>query len=166
MPWGRLDDTLYDHPKLDTLGKDRLPAIGLWLLCISWSNRHLTDGLIPKERIVRLGGTVRLADALVTASLFDATTEGYFVHDFLSFNMSRKEVEEERRSARERMAAVRANKSRTSEPVRSTPSSPVRTIPVYSVPGLSEPSVDTQKMTDEEQRAAYVAAMAERTGVS
>lgn len=55
MPWGRLDDSFYDHPKLDDLGSSRLAGAGLWAIAISWCNRRLTDGLVPRERIRQLG---------------------------------------------------------------------------------------------------------------
>ncbi len=165
MPWGSIDDGLYDHPKLDALGKDRLAGVGLWTLCISWSNRYLTDGLVPSERIVRLGGSKALAEALVLAGLFDSTTSGYFIHDFLMFNKSRQQVEEERKRTRERVALHRAHTGRsnsvTTDAVRLPV--PIRTVP--TVPARAEPTVDTQKMTDEEQRAAYVAAQVTQTGV-
>lgn len=110
MPWGRIDDSLYDHPKLDALGKNRLPAIGLWVICISWSNRYLTDGAVPADRIRRLGGTTALATSLVNAGLLDKTDDGYTIHDFHDFNQTRTEIELERDAARERMREVRANR--------------------------------------------------------
>lgn len=102
MPWGRLDDGLYDHPKLDDLGRDRLAGVGLWTLAISWSNRRLTDGLVPLDRIRLLGGTPALADRLVAAGLFDRHPDGYVVHDFLAFNESREQIEARRESDRKR----------------------------------------------------------------
>lgn len=102
MPWGRLDDGLYDHPKLDKLGAHRLPAIGLWAVAISWCNRRLTDGHVPAERIRLLGGTPALADRLVEAGLFDRQGDDYVVHDFLVFNDSREAVEARRESDRKR----------------------------------------------------------------
>lgn len=102
MPWGRLDDGLYDHPKLDALGRQRLAAVGLWTLAISWCNRRLTDGLVPAERIRLLGGTPALAELLVTAGLFDRTETGYAIHDFLAFNESRVDIELRREADRKR----------------------------------------------------------------
>lgn len=111
MPWGRLDDSLYDHPKLDLIpAEDRLAAVGLWARTISWCNRFLTDGAVPRNRIERLDGTLDLADQLVTAGLFDATATGYIVHDFLEFNDSRVDVEKRRKSDAERKAAWRGKK--------------------------------------------------------
>ena len=65
MPWARIDDNLYDHPKLLELGRYRLPCMGLYLVALSWSNRHLTDGYIPFDQVRHLGGTRALAERLV-----------------------------------------------------------------------------------------------------
>lgn len=108
MPWGKLDDSLYDHPKLDLLGRDRLAGAGLWAISISWCNKRLTDGFMTAERIRQLGGTVRLADKLVEAGLYEATAEGYHVHDFLDFNDSRADVEAHREADRRKKQAQRS----------------------------------------------------------
>lgn len=161
MPWGRLDDNLHDHPKLDKLGRDRLPGVGLWVLCISWANRHLTDGHVPAERVARLGGTLRLADKLVEVGLLDTTSDGYLVHDFLMFNPSRAQIDEDRRTARERMTVVRANKSRSSGEVQS-PRTNTNTRPTSFVPKV----VDEREWTEAERLEAYIASQSKRTGVS
>jgi hypothetical protein len=96
MPWGRVDDDFYDHPKVLALGRQRLPCIGLYFLAISWSNRYLTDGKLDLNRIRTLGGSCALAERLVEAGLFDHEGEGYAIHDFLSRNKSRDQVEIER----------------------------------------------------------------------
>ena len=92
MPWGKVDDNLYDHPKLDRLGRDRLPAVGLHFLAISWCNRWLTDGAVPRERVVKLGGTLRLSELLVAVGLWELAGADYRIHDFLEFNQSREQV--------------------------------------------------------------------------
>jgi hypothetical protein len=108
MPWGRLDDGLYDHPKLEALGRLKLAAIGLWTLSISWSNRRLTDGSIPTRQIRMLGGTTALADLLVAAGFFDRTDDGYAIHDFLEFNENAVTVQSRRDAAAERQRRHRA----------------------------------------------------------
>lgn len=107
MPWGRLDDGLYDHPKLDKLGRQRLAAVGLWALSISWCNRRLTDGFVPCDRIRLLGGTTALADLLVAAEMFEARPDGYLVHDFLDFNDSAVTIQSRRDAAAERQRKKR-----------------------------------------------------------
>jgi hypothetical protein len=86
MPWGRLDDSFYDHPKLDRIPVEhRLACVGLWARAISWCNRFLTDGHVPRTRVDRLDGSQELAHRLVAAGLFEETATGYLVHDFLEF---------------------------------------------------------------------------------
>ena len=104
MPWGRLDDSLYDHPKLDRLGRNRLACIGLNTVAVSWCNRYLTDGALPADRVVRLGGTLSLADVLVEAGLWERTDDGYRIHDFLDYNQSKEDVLAGREVARRRSA--------------------------------------------------------------
>jgi len=108
MPWGRLDDGLYDHPKLDGLGPSKLPAVGLWTLAISWSNRRLTDGFIPADRVVALGGTKEIAELLVDVGMFDRAKGGYRIHDFLAFNETAETVRARREAAAERQRRHRA----------------------------------------------------------
>jgi|GEM_PF-3445398 hypothetical protein len=100
MPWGRVDDDFYDHPKVLALGRQRLACIGLYFLAISWSNRYLTDGRLDLRRLQTLGGdqhsASRLADRLVEAGLFDRDGEDYLIHDFLTRNKSRQQVQIER----------------------------------------------------------------------
>ncbi|MFZ0324601.1 MAG: HNH endonuclease [Actinomycetes bacterium] len=108
MPWGRLDDGLYDHPKLDALGRSKLAAVGLHALAISWCNRWLTDGLVPVERVRRLGGTVALAELLVVAGLWEKAETGYLIHDFLEYNQAKQAVLADREIGRRR-AAMNAN---------------------------------------------------------
>lgn len=118
MPWGRLDDGLYDHPKLEALGRSKLAAVGLWTLSISWSNRRLTDGWIPTRQIRMLGGTTVVADLLVTAGLFDKADDGYVIHDFLEFNDSSVTVQSRRDEAAERQ---RRHRAVTRDVTRDTP---------------------------------------------
>ena len=117
MPWGRIDDSLYDHPKLDALGRNRLACVGLNTLAQSWCNRWLTDGHVPADRVRKLGGTVALAETLVTAGMWERTDGGYQIHDFLDYNDSREEVTAQRAAARERMREHRRNRNGSSDDV-------------------------------------------------
>ena len=113
MPWGRLDDSLYDHPKLDRL-RHRLAAVGLHALALSWCNRWLTDGHVSRRQVAKLGGTARLADDLVGAGLWERDGQDYRIHDFLEFNQSREEVEGTRRTKAEagRMGGLASGRAR------------------------------------------------------
>jgi hypothetical protein len=109
MPWGRVDDTLYDHPKLEKLGRNRLAGVGLNTLAVSWCNRFLTDGHVPVAALRKIGGSVVLADALVDAGLWEHEGhDGYLIHDFLDYNESKAQIVAKREAARARMQARRS----------------------------------------------------------
>ena len=97
MPWGRCDDSFYDHPKVRRLSPAmRLAACGLYWRAISFCNRHLTDGRLGIEDVEFLDGTPDLAAELVRVGLWDDRS-GLRVHDYLTFNKSRAQVLKERR---------------------------------------------------------------------
>ncbi|WP_418346127.1 hypothetical protein [Rhodococcus pyridinivorans] len=117
MPWFKVDDGFYDHPKV--VGLD-INAIGLWALAGSYCARHLTDGVITDKQIRAIGGTRKQAEKLVSAGLWSAddapgSNRRYFFNDWRDFQPSRDEVLADRERARERMAAARAKKRKTSE---------------------------------------------------
>jgi len=112
MPWGRVDDTWYDHPKLELLEDervwpDRLAAAGLDSLAWSWCNRFLTDGRVPRATVTKLGGTIELADMLVRIGRWESVSGGYQIHDFLVYNDSAEQVRERRATEAARKAAWR-----------------------------------------------------------
>lgn len=157
MPWGSVDDGLYDHPKLDALGSSKLPCVGLYMLAISWSNRYLTDGFVPTSRVQKLGGTVALAEKLVQVGLFERAGEDYRVHDFHDFNDTAAAVRERRRTMRalgkrggvasaEARRLNRDASSATLEPQGLTPV-PIRSVPVLSGPPDASKS-DAQRRFD------------------
>ena len=115
MPWGRVDDTWYDHPKLEDLDEsrewpDRLAGAGLNSLAWSWCNRFLTDGRVPRATVAKLGGTIELADMLVGVGLWESAPGGYVIHDFLVYNDSAEQVRARRATEAARKAEWRAKK--------------------------------------------------------
>lgn len=164
MTWVRLDDGIYDHPKiLAVSASDRL--LYVWGLC--WSSRHGTDGLIPASALPYLalfaGADNDAADRLVRAGLWHPLDGGWTVHDFTDYQPSAAEVAELRRKRAEsgrngglRSADVRskteasgqANAQALASPVASTslkqtatPSSS-RPRPVQKTPSSSSASDD------------------------
>lgn len=112
MPWGRIDDGLYDHPKVDALpGGIRLACMGLNTLAISWSNRFLTDGFVPDERIRKLGGRPAHKAALIAVGLWETADGGAIIHDFHVYNPTREGILTEREAARQRMQNTRRSRN-------------------------------------------------------
>lgn len=116
MTWSRFDDAAAKSPKAIKAGND---AWALWVGAIMYSNRHSTDGLIhisalaseclphpiPKAKARRLAELLCCAQLRPDgAGLFERTdqTDTYVVHDFLSWNPSKSEIEAKRSADRER----------------------------------------------------------------
>jgi hypothetical protein len=136
MPWVRVDDAFYDHPKFVPLTAG---AVGLWVIGLAYCNRNLTDGFIHRMAVVRLlpdapDVTLGHADELIRAGLWSPADDGFAVVDYLDYQPSAEEIKGSRDKARERMAAarsarkfggssaeVRANTERTTSEVRVTP---------------------------------------------
>lgn len=129
MTWFRVDDGLHDHRKARKAGTE---AMGLWVLSGSWSSKTETDGFIPTE-IVKRYGTVRLAQRLVDAGLWHVDAhdgeQGYRFHEWSPTNPTHADLQDQRRSARERMGRVRANSSGTNGSSSATPSLPIPSTP-------------------------------------
>lgn len=94
MPFLNLDDNFADHPKVDALsdGAFRLHVAGL-----CYSSKHLTNGYIPADRAPRLVPRFRRAmlEELL-GGLWLPALNGYEIHDYLDWNRSREEIEQDR----------------------------------------------------------------------
>lgn len=122
MPWAKVDDTFYDHPKVVDCS---LAAVGLHTKALSWCNRYLTDGLVPATAVKRLGGNRRLADELVERGLWERLGTAYVIHDFLAYSKSKEQVEADRQLGRQRQEEWRRNKQRSNGVTTEAPSRPV-----------------------------------------
>lgn len=138
MSWFKVDDGFWSHPKTLSLGA---PALALWVRAGSWSCQQLTDGFIPEPALTMLGGAKKSADELVRVGYWDATDGGWLFHDWADYQEASEVVKKRRADARERMRNVRANKSGTSQEVRSTPTRPDPTRPTKGLSEVQSPAV-------------------------
>ena len=103
MPFLNLDDNFADHPKVDALsdGAFRLHVAGLL-----YASKHQTDGYIPANRVPRLTRTYRsrYLTELMEARIWLPADAGHTIHDYLDWNRSRKQIEDDR----ERLRKVRS----------------------------------------------------------
>ena len=116
--WTRLDDELINHRKIfsagELLGDDgAVKALGFYALMLLWTNKHLTDGVVPfpvVRKFPHVSDPCAVADALTKAGLLEKNGTSYVVHDFAEFgNPSAAKVKATRRHnrARKRKAARR-----------------------------------------------------------
>jgi hypothetical protein len=108
--WSRLDDALIDHRKIFVAGArlgENGPAIalGFYAVCLMWSNKHLSDGLVPTpilQSFTHVEKPLVVADALTKAGLFDRVSGGIKIHDFGEYNKPAADIKRERQHDRER----------------------------------------------------------------
>jgi hypothetical protein len=104
--WAKLDDSLLDHIKLlraaDYIGKNgEALALAAFAGGLLYSARYLTDGFIPL-RVVAKGGAFsdqpfKVAEGLVSATLWHKAEGGYQVHDYHDHNPDPEDVKERKK---------------------------------------------------------------------
>ncbi|MGH7606547.1 MAG: hypothetical protein ACREME_04325, partial [Gemmatimonadales bacterium] len=114
MPDFRIAETAPEHPKLRAAGP---AAIGLWAMAGAYAmgTAQMTDGWVPAYWVATWTSGNRLANKLVKVGLWTKEDRngvpGYQFHDWFDIQRSREGIEDEKRKARERMAAVRKRPS-------------------------------------------------------
>lgn len=89
--WIKIDDAMPEHPKIAALA----PSVAWTFFCsIAYSSRNLTDGFVPEQIAIRLGGDhgEAIADALIEHGLWDEVEGGFQIHDYLDYQRSRADV--------------------------------------------------------------------------
>ena len=107
MSWVRLDDQFAHHPKVLKAGPI---ASFLWISCIAYSQKFLTDGFIPGRAIATIcdvPNPIKQARRLVSIGLLEVADDGYQVHDYLKFNESSASVKQRREQDRVRKESSR-----------------------------------------------------------
>lgn len=107
MPWTKLDDGFWCHPKIISLTP---PAGWLYVRSLNWCGQQLTDGEIPRGSLGLFDAPEALAHELVAAGLWCETRDGWQVNDYQEYNPSREKVESERASKRARQQRWRDKK--------------------------------------------------------
>lgn len=110
MAWIKLDDQFPDHPKVDGLsdGAFRLHVSGL-----CHAGRYLTDGFIGDDRPPRLVAKYRPSylRELIDGCLWMPTEGGYMIHEFTTYQKTRKWWEEKREKDAKRLEEWRAKRA-------------------------------------------------------
>ena len=145
MPWARVDDAWWCHPKVIALDLD---ARGLWISVLSWSCQQKTDR-IP-EQIVRMCGDDGTAAAkLVAAGLWDERDSGWAVHDWHDYQSeSARKAEAGRKGGQKSGASRRAAAQAKHHSEADDGASPEALRPASSEAGPSRP-IPTQPKDQE-----------------
>jgi hypothetical protein len=165
MMWVKLDCTLATHRKMLRAGAE---ASWLWVCGLAYANQHTTNGVVPREALTALypsddwtpAKRRRLAEKLVEVGLWEAVSDqsweihGYAEHQGEAMSdavEARREREREKKRAqrdREKTSGSRPPSHKVSP--RDTEGTRGDMSPVMSppVPGVSPPSVPTDRPTD------------------
>jgi hypothetical protein len=127
MSWLKLDDQLGVHRKVIKIQRrTRLECMGLWTLALSSAGRGLTDGILEDFELEEIGSKPPLVAELVRVELWHAAGHdcercpqppagGIVIHDYLSLNPSKKQVEAKREAERVRKVSQRDNARKARE---------------------------------------------------
>lgn len=118
MGWVRLDDNFADHPKVIGLSDT---AFRLFITGLCYSNRQLTDGLIPYQMVNAWVGDnpEKPSDELEDQNLWERVDKGFMIRSYDEYQPTRDEVEKKRGQAKERLARYReTQKKRVSNALR------------------------------------------------
>ncbi len=109
MPWFKLDDSTYDHPKIVQVSDG---AFRLWITAGLYCARHLTDGIISPGTLKVLQAKGRHCDELWSAGLWERIPEGgYRFHDWHDYQPTREDVQRPREIDRQRKKSWREAKA-------------------------------------------------------
>jgi hypothetical protein len=108
MPWFKVDDMFWGHPKQTALSKG---AVALWVRAGSWSANHLTDGFVPKHMVPMLGCSSADAKGLTDSGLWLTADGGYQFHDWTEYQPTKEQVEQKRDEEAKRKAEWRAKRA-------------------------------------------------------
>lgn len=107
MPWAKLDDGFWMHPKVVMAGNE---VAGIFARCLSYCGKYLTDGRVPPEVALAIAGSKRAVEKTVASGFLQELPSGdLYVRDYAHYNPLRDEVEAKREERSEKAAkAARA----------------------------------------------------------
>jgi hypothetical protein len=111
MPWARIDDGFFDHPKIEAL-TDRAFRAHIAAICLA--NRYLTDGVLTNGQVLKIANKP-VRKQLISAGLWEPVngcdeSAGIRIHDFLDYNRDAVTVKAERQRNAERQKEWRERK--------------------------------------------------------
>lgn len=99
MAWAKLDDQFFYNKKIAQVDG---PAKLLYIASLVYTANQLTDGFLPERAVRFIASTADVANCqefarqLLDVGLWDATDDGYQIHDYLEWNPSKEQVEQTR----------------------------------------------------------------------
>ena len=152
MGWVRLDDNFADHPKVIALSDK---AFRLFITGLCYSNRQLTDGIIPYQIVNAWVGDdpMKPSDELEDQNLWERVGKGFMIRSYTEYQPTKEKVNKKRDEARERLRRYRekqgnANETENKRHPQPNPTQPNPNIEIkdnYSLEVIPQPRVKTAK---------------------
>jgi hypothetical protein len=152
MGWVRLDDNFADHPKVIALSDK---AFRLFITGLCYSNRQLTDGVIPYQIVTAWVGDdpMKPSDELEDQNLWERVDKGFAIRSYTEYQPTREKVNKKRDEARERLRRYREKQGNADETQKKlhpqpNPTQPNPNIDIkdnYSLEIIPQPRVKTAK---------------------
>lgn len=101
MTWIKIDDQMFMHPKVRSVGP---LGLALQIAALSYANSLRTDGELPKNlarTLLELPRPKAVIDKLVEAGIWEDKGEHYQIHDYLDYQASRAQIETAREASRQ-----------------------------------------------------------------
>lgn len=114
MTWIKIDDAFPNHPKIVGLS-DKAFRVHISGLC--YCGTYLTDGFLPMAIAAKLADeNMQVVAELAQAGLWRDVPQdnGFYIHDYLAHQTSKKQVTDKRDALRERQKRFRDNKKSVS----------------------------------------------------
>lgn len=106
--WTRIDDSFYDHYKVERAGN---AACGAWLRMNTYCARHGTGGFLDASKALYFcEADEKQLQRLLDTRMLDETDTGYKIHDYEKYNPDSKEKHLKRSENAKHANAVRWGK--------------------------------------------------------
>lgn len=115
--YGKLSNGFHSNTKVLKLQRMRPSALGVYCMAISFCSDVLNDGVMSEDDVIyQLNATEEDIEALIKVGMFERSDDGsYRIHDYLSHQSSREQVETRAEGARNRKRKQRSEADVTPE---------------------------------------------------
>ena len=117
MAWIKIDDSFPDHPKIISLSD---LAFRLHIRALCYCGKFLTDGFVPYNWVNMIlrdhEAIAKPTDELEEFGLWIRVEKGFQIHDYLTHQTSKAQVENKREASRNRAKRYRERHSTGAEP--------------------------------------------------
>ena len=155
MTWVKIEDTMPNNPKVRGIP---LAARWAYISSICYAGRYHTNGKIPRSALPAVQATSKIADQLTESGLWEPVSDGWLIHDFLTYNRSKEQSQRITEATRkaglarhglsETLPELPANRSANGQRNALSLSSSVDPTPLFEVPRVTEERDKSESLSE------------------